>query len=188
MGITILGMPAYAAVIDSAPSGLIAPERTITFAELPFVDGDAITTQFASYGVSFSPGLFFRNTSSWEAQGINSHNLRTGDPIVNLFSMKFDTVVSEAAFASIASPSAFPTFTARLGGVDVESFTTTVDLDNNSWMGFTGILFDEINVSYPDATRMRIDNIQLGAAVPEPGAGLLAGLSLLSLTRRRRSS
>ncbi len=184
LALAMLGTPAYSAVINAGSSGLVAPQKTITFSELTFNDGDAISNQFSPFGVTFSANLYFRNASSWEDQGINSQNLRTGDPITKAFSMKFNNVVSQAAFASIASPSANPTITARLRGVDVESFTTVVDLDNNSWMGFTGIQFDEINITYPDETRLRIDNLQLGAPVPEPGAGVLAGLALLGLTRR----
>jgi hypothetical protein len=80
------------------------------------------------------------------------------------------------------------TITARLGGTDVESFTTEINLENTSWQGFTDIALDEINVAYTADTRVRIDNIQRGAAVPEPSTsslGLLALLTFLGASRRR---
>ena len=68
----LLGTPAHSAVINAAPSGLVAPQKTITFSELTFNDGDPISNQFASFGVTFSANLYYRNTSSWEDQGINA--------------------------------------------------------------------------------------------------------------------
>ena len=43
---------------------------------------------------------------------------------------------------------------------------TIISIDNpNQYFGFEDILFDEIEVSYSGATRLRVDNVQLGESV-----------------------
>jgi hypothetical protein len=192
-GIIALATPAFSAVINSGASGLAAPERVVTFSEFTFAEDTPISTEFSSLGVTFSPSLYYRITSAWETAGINGINLRSGniagDILVQDISIRLDTPVLGAAFASIASPFANATITARLGGVDVESFTTEINLNDTSWYGFTGIALDEIAISYPEVTRIRIDNVQLGAVVPEPNTLILAslgGLLVPGFRRRRR--
>jgi hypothetical protein len=186
-GIILLGIPAFSAVIDSGLSGLSAPVTTVTFTDPAFPDTTPVSDEYSLLGVAFSPNLYYRGTSLWEDQGINGPNLRTGDPVSNPFSIHFSNPITSAAFASIASPVTQATITARLSGVDVESFTTEINLVNESWYGFTDIVFDEIGISYVEDTRLRIDNIQIGAAVPEPSTVVLATLGLLAIARRRRS-
>ncbi len=99
---------------------------------------------------------------------MSSANLRTGDPEVNPFTIHFENTLTSAAFIAIAQPPTPATITAKLNGVEVESFETTVSIDNpDNYFGFRDIIFDEIEVAYTAATRLRIDNVQLGE--PSPG-------------------
>ncbi|MFN0129220.1 MAG: hypothetical protein ACKV19_21330, partial [Verrucomicrobiales bacterium] len=66
-------------VINSSAAGLAERESTVTFAEFTFPDDTPISTEFSSLGVTFSPSLYYRIESSWEAQGINRVNLRSGN-------------------------------------------------------------------------------------------------------------
>jgi hypothetical protein len=154
---------ASAEPIDLSPVGLDAPESTVTFSEHVFADMAQISTEFADLGVTFLPNLFYRTTDHPDWASVEGPNLRTGDPEVNPFTIHFVDPVTSAAFVAIAQPPTPATITAKLNGVVVESFDTTVSIDNpDNYFGFTGIEFDEIEVSYTAATRMRIDNIQLG--------------------------
>jgi len=75
----------------------------------------------------------------------------------------FGSALTSATFAAIAQPPTPATITAKLGGVEVESFETTVSIDNpDNYFGFSDIVFDEIEIIYTEETRLRIDNIQLG--------------------------
>ena len=70
---------------------------------------------------------------------------------------------------AIAQPPTPTTFTAKLNGVEIESFDAEVVIGNPAnFFGFTDIVFDEIEVSYTAETRMRIDNLQLGGPVGAP--------------------
>lgn len=154
---------ALAESIDLSPVGLAAPESTITFSEPSLADTAQVSTQFADLGVTFLPNLFYRIGDHPDWSSVEGPNLRTGDPEVNPFSIHFESAVTAAAFVAIAQPPTPATMTAKLGGVTVESFETTVSIDNpDNYFGFSGIVFDEIEISYTADTRMRIDNIQLG--------------------------
>ena len=188
-GFLALATPGFAAVINSGTEGLLAPDRTVTFSEHTFADNSPVLDEFADVGVTFSTTLFYRTASAWEAAGINGINIRSGnlagDVLAQDFSIRLDAPVISAAFASIASPVTPATITARLNGVDVESFTTEINLENNSWYGFTDVTLDEIAISYSAVTRIRIDNIQ--TVVPEPSTSMLVSLGVLfGLSRHRR--
>lgn len=186
-GLAALVTPSFGAVIDLHPTGLAAPVTTIDFSEFSAAETAPITTEFASLGVTFSPNLFYRTNDNPDWANIVGANLRSGDPIVSTFSIQFDQPLTAAAFAAIAQPPTSTTFTARLNSVDVESFDTNVTIDNpDNFFGFEGIAFDEIEVAYTAETRMRIDNLQLGPAVPEPSALGLSLLGLVGLAFRRR--
>ena len=113
--------------------------------------------------MTFLPNLFYRTGDHPDWASVEGPNLRTGDPEVNPFSIHFGSALTSAAFAAIAQPPTAATITAKLGGVEVESFETTVSIDNpDNYFGFSDIVFDEIEIAYTEETRLRIDNIQLG--------------------------
>jgi hypothetical protein len=178
----------------SNSTGLTAPATTITFSEVSGVSaGSVVTDQFAAYGATFgslsaSEGLYFGNSGNPGA-GLLNYFPDTYNP----FSIKFSGVVTEAAFNMITNGYT-DKFTALLNGAAVESFTTTTG--GWKYYGFTGILFDEIQVeigfgSTATNKHMRLDNLQMGAinAVPLPAGGLLllSGLVGVAAVKRRKS-
>lgn len=159
---------ALADPIDLSPGGLAVPESIITFSERTLADTSQVSTEFADLGVTFLPNLFYRTGDHPDWASVEGPNLRTGEPEVNPFSIHFGSALASAAFTSIAQPPTSVTITAKLGGVEIESFETTISIDNpDNYFGFSDIVFDEIEVAYTEDTRLRIDNIQLG-----PGANL----------------
>jgi hypothetical protein len=171
-------LPSPAEPIDLSPDGLADPESTITFDEIAIDDTAEVTTQFAGLGVTLVPNLFLRVGDNPDWQHIEGPNLRTGDPEVNPFTIRFGNPLTSAAFVAIAQPPTPATITAKLNGVEVESFETTVSIDNpDNFFGFTDITFNEIEVAYEAETRLRIDNVQLGlpAEVQDPLADGLVG-------------
>jgi hypothetical protein len=154
---------ALADPIDLSPVGLAVPESIITFSERALTDTSQVSTEFADLGVTFLPNLFYRTGDNPDWASVEGPNLRTGDPEVNPFSIHFESALTSAAFVAIAQPPTSATITAKLGGVEVESFETTVSIDNpENYFGFSDIVFDEIEIAYTEDTRLRIDNIQLG--------------------------
>jgi len=149
--------------IELSPIGLAEPEKIITFSEHALADTSLVSTEFADLGVTFLPNLFYRTGDHPDWTSVEGPNLRTGEPEVNPFSIHFESALTSAALAAIAQPPTSATITAKLGGAEVESFETTVSIDNpENYFGFSGIVFDEIEVAYTEETRLRIDNIQLG--------------------------
>ncbi|MFN0126991.1 MAG: PEP-CTERM sorting domain-containing protein [Verrucomicrobiales bacterium] len=187
-GLLVLGTPAIGAVINLSATGLAAPVRTVTFSEVGLADTAPVSNEFAALGVIFSPNLYYRTNDNPAWPNISGPNIRSGDPIVNTFSLGFNEPVTAAAFAAIASPPTTTTFTARLNGATVESFDTLVSLDNppNTFFGFEGIVFDEIQVAYSAETRIRLDNLQFGPVVPEPATVSLCLLGCWGILVRRR--
>lgn len=162
--IVLTSTTAMAEPINLSPVGLATPESTITFSEHTFADTTLVSTEFADLGVTFLPNLFYRTGDHPDWASVEGPNLRTGEPEVNPFSIKFDNALTAAVVVAIAQPPTPATITAKLNGIEVESFQTTVSIDNpNNYFGFRNISFDEIEISYTAVTRMRIDNIQLGA-------------------------
>lgn len=165
---------ALADPIELSPVGLAVPKSIITFEEHSFADATQVSTEFADLGVTFLPNLFYRTDDHPDWASVEGPNLRTGDPEVNPFSIHFGSALTSAAFVAIAQPPTPATITAKLGGVEVESFETTVSIDNpDNYFGFSNIVFDEIEISYTEERRLRIDNIQLGPS---------ANLAPLSIT------
>jgi|GEM_PF-880198 len=154
--------------IDLSPSGLAEPVSTIAFDEVPGIaDTAQVSTEWADLGATFLPNLNYRTGDNPDWQNITGSNLRTGEPEVNPFSIQFGSPLTSAAFALIAQPPTPATITAKLNGEEVESFETTVSIDNpNNFFGFEDITFDEIEIEYTAATRMRIDNLQFGVSAP----------------------
>lgn len=162
----------FADSIDLSSVGLEDPVSTITFEEVDIADTQEVSAEFSDLGATFLPNLYYRTGDHPDWQNIEGPNLRTGDPEVNPFSIKFASVLESAAVTLIAQPPTPAIITAKLNGEDVESIETTISIDNpDNYFGFTGIAFDEIEVDYSDrGTRLRVDNVQLGEVAAGFGA------------------
>ncbi len=177
--------PATAAVMDSSSTGLAAPGVTIGFEEVALATGTNVTNQFAGLGVTFTPGVtYFTNVSP-------RPNF-SGPAVIDFFgaevSIKFTQSVTEMAAAMTAN-SGGATFTSLLNGVIVEMFSSSLDLSQNNFYGFTNSLFDEVKINPTGSTSVAADNLSFTVAVPLPASlplliGALGGVFAL---RRRRA-
>ena len=153
-------------IIDLSTSGLPDPESIVDFSEIALPDMSRVSAEFADFGVTFLPNLNYRTGDHPDWASVSGPNLRTGEPEVNPFSIVFNNPLTSAAVVAIAQPPTPATITAKLNGVEVESFETTISIDNpNQYFGFTDIIFDEIQIAYTGATRLRIDNVQFGESI-----------------------
>ena len=153
-------------IIDLSTAGLPEPESIIDFSELTLPDTSRVSAEFADFGVTFLPNLYYRTGDHPDWASVSGPNLRTGEPEVNPFSIVFNNPLTSAAVVAIAQPPTPATITAKLNGTEVESFNTTISIDNpNQYFGFTDIIFDEIQIEYTAATRLRIDNVQFGESI-----------------------
>jgi hypothetical protein len=153
-------------IIDLSTAGLPEPESIVDFSEIALGDTSRVSTEFSDFGVTFLPNLYYRTGDHPDCASVSGPNLRTGEPEVNPFSIVFNNPLTSAAVVAIAQPPTPATITAKLNGTEVESFNTTISIDNpNQYFGFTDIIFDEIQIEYTAATRLRIDNVQFGESI-----------------------
>jgi hypothetical protein len=105
------------------------------------------------------------------------------------FFITFANPVTEAAFGYAKNPTTV-TIEALLNGVVVDSFQQAVTYNNpaTGFLGFTGVLLDQIRVT-ADVQEGLIDNIQFGSssAVPEPSTIGLLSLGVIGLIARKLS-
>lgn len=177
--------------------GLTSADQTVDFESVPLVQNDSVTTQFSSFGVTFTgayanPDLspLFPNMS-----GNRIGNFRSGIGDSPFFTLDFASGLSQAAFALVTAEGT-TTFQALLDGVVVEtaSFATS-STDSSNVFAFSNIVFDQIAIRVESFDRaFLLDNLQTVAAVaapvpePETWALLLAGLwSVGEVARRRRT-
>jgi hypothetical protein len=165
--------------------GLQNPQQHLRFSELPLSNGQAVTTQYAAYGVTFSPHLFHAQFSAPDPWPHVSGGAVANNGIVDPFSIQFTQDQTAAAFAMVTN-TGISVFTALLDGQVVDQFSTvTSTVSSNNYYGFSNILFDEIRVGVGGFNNaMVLDNLETTAApapVPEPGTLLLMGTGLLSL-------
>lgn len=194
----MLAMPAAAATISGASSGVADANVEIGFGEV--VTTGAITTQYSDLGLSFTPGLTRFNNNPNRPNFTSPYLANFGG--ANPFSLVFTNAVSDASFAMTSNGGISTTFTALLNGVMVETFTTAVSRppingnprNPNNFYGFTGLLFDEINVSVGangNSSIVGLDTVAFNIApVPVPASFplLLAGFGGLALMRRRKKA
>ncbi len=174
----LVAAPAEAVPFQNS-TGIAAPTLTITFSEFGIVADTVITDQYSTQGVTFSPNLY-QNPQLFPNPhidpGPDSLSNFSGDAVVPVFSIHFNTVLTEAAFAMITNPGT-SMFEALLLGIVVDSGSLPTRFDEmDNFYGFTGVAFDEIRVTVGGGgNAMILDNLQLGtaAAIPEPSSLLL---------------
>lgn len=192
----MLAVPASAATISGASSGLVGADFEIGFGEVATTG--PITTQYSDLGLSFTPGLTRFDNNPNRPNFTSPYLANFGG--ANPFSMLFNNAVSDASFAMTSNGGISTSFTALLNGVVVETFTTAVSQppvngnprDPNNFYGFTGILFDEINLSVGangNSSIVALDKVAFNIApVPLPASltMLFTGLGGFALMHRRR--
>lgn len=176
--------------------GLNNPTQTITFDEIDFPIGTEITTQYSGLGVTFSN--LFVYTEREGSFNLNDNILSNFDITLSgpygPFSINFLQQQTAVAFALITNEG-ISTFTALLNGVVIETFNAETQLElTDNFYGFSGILFDEIQVNPGGSnTAAGIDNLQLSpltsTSVPETSSvlGLLSmGALSIGFCHKRR--
>ena len=172
-------------------TGLENPTSVITFDEHVFPTGTLMTDQYADLGVTFSPNLVYGlpDDSFPPIEGNLLRNFFPGVPPDTSvfdpqepFSLLFDIPQEAVAFA-LFPDFGMHTITALLDGIVVREFSIdTNQLGQVFYVGFDGILFDEVRIDVGGPFGgILLDNIQFRAAVvavPEPStvAVLAAGL------------
>jgi PEP-CTERM motif len=184
--------PATAAIINGSATGLNSPVTTITFDEVVLSQYTPVTNQFAAFGVSFSPAIYYsppqigypnivgNAVGNWDASAAAQSSV----------TLAFTNLQTAAAFALVSNDTSY-TLTALLGGSTVESFSTSVGASANDFYGFSGVAFDSIRVTSNNNDFFLIDNVQFGAvsAVPEPSTWAMlilgfAGVGYMAYRRR----
>jgi len=187
---SLLGVGIVAATpINGATSGLASPDSTITFDEHVYASGTSITNEYADLGVTFAPNTYYDPEEGFGLDGKTIGNFGNGPTVDPMTTMSFGGTRSGVAFQMAADVTDY-TFTAWLGGVAQESFTTNVGFGATAfWYGFEGISFDQLTISRNDAGGgpfWLVDNLQQqGSTVPEPASLVLLGSGLFLAGRRR---
>jgi hypothetical protein len=195
LGILDINKVEAASIING--TGLDNPTQTITFEEIDLPIGTEITTQYSGLGVTFS-NLFLSTPVRRRPVNFNLHHriLSNFDATISgpfsPFSINFLQEQTAVEFTLLTN-TGISTFTALLNGVVVETFDARTILDGRRY-GFSGILFDEIQVNPGGSnTAASIDNLQLSpltsTSVPETSSvlGLLSmGALSIGFCHKRR--
>jgi hypothetical protein len=185
--------PAEAVFFENT-TGLPSPGTTVTFDASGLADGTVVTNQFA--GVTFSPGVYkrpYNDIFPAIAPGFGDDYMSNyfhggGTGYVEVITVQFSSVVSEAAIALAGEPYAIE---ARLGDTLVDSGSLIYPSPSPGkygFLGFTGIRFDRLILRPAGVDAfgvLSIDTVQF-TAVPEPAAFTLMIYGLLGLVRMGR--
>jgi hypothetical protein len=187
VGFALVAAAAHATPITGSATGLSSPIATLTFSEVALASDTPLTTQFAAFGETFA-GVFY-DPQPGIFPTVSAGNFDGTGTIDSPFSVFFTSPVTAAALQFVSNPGT-STFTARLGGTTVESFSAATSVATPfPFYGFQGITFDEILINAGGSNNAAlIDNIQTGssAAVPEPTTLLLLGSGAFVAWRHRR--
>ena len=163
----------------------------VTFDEIVLPDTTILTDQYAALGFTLSPGILYNPGTanmSDDILGFQGRRLANFYPVTSVFSIYFTSPVSQAVVGILAPDVA--TFTALLGGVEVEFFQNTRPVQAQGYYGFRDIVFDEIRIdahSSVDQGYALLDNFQF-TPVPEPSAAASIALGLAALALGRRGA
>ncbi len=169
-------------------SGFGEGDTLVTFDEIALVNGTIVTNQFQLYGVEFSPSLTIESGRS--TSGFSGKDLQNFSPSVNPFSIIFTQTVSAFGAYWEADVLNVLIFDAFLGATLVESFNFTEPncCNTGTFLGFSNITFDSVQVSTSGTQALIMDNLQYSPAlgpnsgsVPEPTSLVLLGLGLASI-------
>ena len=187
--VLLAGVGSASPLINS--TGLASPTSNVTFNEIVLPAFTSLTNQYASMGVTFAASSYDPQSCAGFQGFTGSHCAGNRGPS-NPFSILFTTPQTAAAMAFATDPQT-TTLTAFLSGVQVETFSqaTTFDNPNTAYLGFTGITFDQIQISLATSgTAAVFANIQMGGAsassTPEPVTVGLSGLALAMIGIARR--
>ena len=169
VALSVLASGVADAAFFNNTTGLASPSVTIDFSEHTFADNTVITSQFSDLGVTFTPNLYYQNTFIPGQPNGPPPDLTNFLPnvggLVNPFSIFFSSPVTGAAFVLSTNPNT-TMFTALLNGSVVDSGSALTNLSNPmDFYGFTGVTFDQINVSVGADGFAILDTVQ---TVPEP--------------------
>jgi hypothetical protein len=176
--------------------GLANPQQVVDFESVPLGPNQAVTSQFAAFGLMFESAYANADLVSPFANisGNRIGNFQAGVPALNSFAIHFAAPLMAAAWAHVTSNGTTSYFEAYLQGQLVDSANAlTAMSDPVNFYGFTGIVFDELRMraSGPVDAAFIMDNLQTVAAttLPEPGSAslLLACLAALLMSARARA-
>jgi hypothetical protein len=189
---------AHAGQIVAGVTGLTSPLSTVDFTELSLAANTPVTTQYASYGVSFSPNVYYNAETSYFPNEVSNYTDATEPAFIEPVVISFTSPQTSAAFQIVAddTPYLIQAFSGGTGGTLVDSFTSTI-AGSILYYGFTNETFDTIEITqegegggpYWDLSNIELSNAAI-SGVPEASSMLLVGPALAGLwiASRRRSA
>jgi hypothetical protein len=151
ISLALLSALVSATPISGSGSGLASPGVMLKFDEVVLATDSSVTTQYNSFGVTFS-GLFYDSScciESWQPDGKSPYlgNITTVTTSYSDWTVLFADQQSEVAFTMLSNME-YHVLSAYLNGSLVESFIVNATSGGSSagYYGFTGIVFDEIRM------------------------------------------
>lgn len=194
-GLALGTATASAAVFTQSTTGLASPTVTQDFDTPSLTVDQAVTSQYQASGLANTANLYW-GTGIYDGEfgnisgGYLADFTDDGCCAAN-GSLYFTHAIDSVGFTLITNSAGNDTtLTALLNGVVVESdVVNSSPRGNNDFYGFTGITFDQVEITAPYDGAFLVDNLQIGStvsSVPEPSSVALFGLGLLGVAASRR--